>query len=136
MGFDFSSFFGGGIKEAVSGVGDAAIKIRTAITGIDPAKQAEVELALTQIDGQIKQYQSNVLIAEIQGNSWMQRNWRPLLMLVCIAIIGEQYLFVPLVKMFWTQVPILTLPSELWTLMEIGVGGYIAGRTIEKTINK
>ncbi|HLE17535.1 MAG TPA: hypothetical protein VI728_04525 [Syntrophales bacterium] len=30
------------------------------------------------------------------------------------------------------QTPLPVLPDRLWTLMEIGVGGYILGRTAEK----
>jgi hypothetical protein len=54
--------------------------------------------------------QTQIILAEAQGKSWMQRNWRPLLMMVCIAIV-----------------------DKLWTMMIIGIGGYVGGRTVEKT---
>lgn len=81
----------------------------------------------------------DVIVAEATGKSWLQRNWRPLLMTVIAAIIGWNYLMHPLLN--WALVvakagveppPILELPADLWTLLQIGVGGYIVGRSAEK----
>ena len=32
--------------------------------------------------------------------------------------------------------PRLELPEQLWSLLTLGVGGYIVGRSCEKTIDK
>jgi hypothetical protein len=56
-------------------------------------------------------------------------------MLVCIAIILNNYVIVPWLMVFTTKVAILAMPDKLWTLMIIGVGGYVGGRTVEKTAN-
>ena len=44
----------------VGGIGDAAIKIRQAITGVDPAKQAELQELVTQLEGQAMKSQSDI----------------------------------------------------------------------------
>lgn len=121
------------VSSTLNGVGDAAIKVRQAITGdLPPEKKAELEIKLADLDKAIMEAQSNVIIAEAQGQSWLQRNWRPLLMLVIILIVANNYLLFPYASIFTEKVKILDLPDKLWTLMEIGVGGYLLGRTAEK----
>lgn len=77
-----------------------------------------------------------VLLAEANG-SWLQRNWRPVLMLSVVAIIVNNYILFPYMKMIWPKAAVvLELPDGLWTLMQIGVGGYILGRSGEKVTEK
>lgn len=77
--------------------------------------------------------QGRIVAAEVQGESWLQRNWRPLLMLVVIVIIANNYILVPYLKALFPQhVHVLELPSGLWALLNVGVGGYVAGRSGEK----
>lgn len=122
-----------GVSETLNGVGDAAIKIREAITGdLPPEKKAELELRYAELDKAITEARSNVIMAETQGQSWLQRNWRPLLMLVIIVIVANNYIIYPYLSIFTDKVRVLDLPDRLWQLMEIGVGGYILGRTVEK----
>lgn len=87
-------------------------------------------LAQTELQGAIQ-----IIVAEIQGESWLQRNWRPLLMLTCIAIIANNYVLYPYLKLFFAAAPLLELPDALWELLKIGVGGYIVGRSVEKGID-
>jgi len=37
---------------------------------------------------------------------------------------------------FPDHIKVLDLPGKIWPLMEIGVGGYIVGRTVEKGIER
>ena len=62
--------------------------------------------------------QEKILAAEAGGN-WLQRSWRPLVMLVfaAVVLVGA---FVPL--------PMLEDNSRFWDLLEIGIGGYIIGK--------
>lgn len=75
---------------------------------------------------------TKIIVAEAQGKSWMQRNWRPVLMLTIVAIIANNYLIYPYLSLFTGHALVLDLPDHLYTLMEIGVGGYIVGRSGEK----
>ena len=75
--------------------------------------------------------------------SAMQRNWRPALMWVIIAIIANNYLLAPFLNHFVLYfgaegklLPILELPDKLFNLMSIGLGGYVVGRSAEKIIPK
>ena len=75
-------------------------------------------------------------MAEAKGESWLQRNWRPILMLTIVAIVANNYLIYPYLSLFTEKAMVLELPERLWNLMTLGVGGYIAGRSAEKIIDR
>lgn len=71
---------------------------------------------------------------ELSGKPF-QRNWRPLLMYIIITIIGCNFLVFPLIELTpWIAKGTLTLdlPDHLYGFMEIGIGGYVVGRSFEK----
>lgn len=76
--------------------------------------------------------QMQVLLAEANGASWLQRNWRPLLMVTITAIVANNYLLAPYLGALFGAGLQLALPDRLWDLMTLGVGGYIVGRSGEK----
>lgn len=131
------------VGEAISSVGKLANEIKSLFTGEPtPEKQAEIKQKLLDLEGkaaeadnQLRELQAKVLIAEIAGQSWLQQNWRPILMLTIVAIVANNYIFVPYMQLFGLPAMILDLPDKLWNLMTLGVGGYIAGRTGEKMIS-
>ena len=84
------------------------------------------EIALAQIE---------VNKAEAKGN-WLQRSWRPILMLSFGFIVIYVKFIAPL---FGFTIP--PLENEFWNLLQLGIGGYVVGRSAEKiaksvTINK
>jgi len=98
-------------------------------------EQAKLQLLELQQTGELQQMQaaSNVVIAEIQGESWLQRNWRPMLMVVIGLIVANNYILFPYGQLFFPEsVAVLELPAEMWNLLTVGVGGYIVGRSTEK----
>jgi len=101
----------------------------------DPVKKAEVQgqimTELMKADAQTFENQIKPLLAELQGN-WLQKSWRPILMLSIVAIVVNNYLIYPYFSLFGIQAMVLELPDKLWSLMEIGVGGYIVGRSAEQ----
>ncbi|HAA04784.1 MAG TPA: hypothetical protein DCE18_15665 [Syntrophobacteraceae bacterium] len=78
------------------------------------------------------QAQAQIVAAEAQGQSWLQRNWRPVLMLVIVAIVANNYIIYPYLELFGVKATPLELPERMWSLMQIGVGGYVVGRSAEK----
>jgi hypothetical protein len=94
--------------------------------------KAELQQQLIGEAGKRLQSRMQVILAEANGRSWLQRNWRPLLMVTITAIVANNYLLAPyLGAMFGTGLQ-LPLPERLWDLMTIGVGGYVTGRSGEK----
>lgn len=85
--------------------------------------KAMQEMEATELQGAI-----DIIKAEAQGGSWIQRSWRPILMLWFAALVGAHWLgFTP-----------ENLPPEavaaLLDIVKVGIGGYVVGRTAEKSI--
>ncbi len=74
----------------------------------------------------ITQIKADVVKSELTGN-WLQRSWRPILMLMFGFIIIYEYF---LSKIF--HLPSANLPPDFWDLLNLGIGGYVIGRSVEK----
>lgn len=71
-----------------------------------------------------------VVVAEAQSESWVARNWRPVTMAIFVGLI---------VCRFFGLVPQNMSPMEyerLWDLVEIGLGGYVVSRSVEKIVSQ
>jgi len=133
-----------GIKETMEGVGALAKGLRVAFTGDDPLtaeQKAELRGQALQLEGLIEQaiskvdkVRGNIIIAEAQGGSWLQRNWRPVTMLVFVAIIANNYILFPYLSLLGGPAVKLEIPPDMWGLLKLGIGGYIVGRSAEKGV--
>jgi hypothetical protein len=94
----------------------------------------QLNVKMLEYEAQIAQYQSQVIIAEAKGESWLQRNWRPSLMAVFGVIVANNYILAPYLQEMFDWTVVLEIPEQLWGLLKLGVGGYIGGRSIEKGI--
>ena len=79
---------------------------------------------------ELQKLQTEVILAEANGN-WLQRSWRPILMLAFGFIVIYVKFIAPLFSL-----PIPPLENEFWNLLQIGIGGYVIGRTGEKMIKE
>lgn len=88
------------------------------------ALQNTITSQVIDYEKQLLTAQSKIIMSEATGESWMQRNWRPITMLTFLAL-------VVLDSFGW-------LPSKLapqaWLLLQIGLGGYVGSRGLEKTV--
>jgi len=75
---------------------------------------------------ELQKMQTDIIIAEAKGN-WLQRSWRPILMLSFGFIVIYVKFLAPL---FDLTIP--PLENEFWDLLQIGIGGYVVGRSAEK----
>lgn len=96
--------------------------------------KSELAMQLASNEDKLREAQRDIIVAEAKGESWLQRNWRPVLMLICIIIIANNYILAPYVNLFFGADVSLALDENLWTLIHIGVGGYIGSRGVEKTV--
>jgi len=79
--------------------------------------------------------QANVIISEQQSQDKWVRMWRPVLMYLIMAIIAVKYLVEPLIfSWLFPSFEGIILPEQLFTLLQIGVGGYVIGRSGEKMV--
>lgn len=103
-------------------------------TGVDKIFPDAGEKEKNALTAWMTEFQGRLssLMAELNGN-WMQRSWRPILMLVIIAIIANNYILHPYVELFFPgKSTTLELDQNMWDLLKIGVGGYTLGRSAEK----
>ena len=89
-------------------------------------KQLETDLTRVFVEWEqrVMEARSAVLVEEARG-TWLQRSWRPMVMLTFAVIV--------LVGTF-VSLPILDDTSRFWDLLEIGLGGYVVGRSGEKIV--
>lgn len=132
IGGFLSKILGAGAKEVIDAVGNTIDKIDKSDEKL--ALQLKYKELLMNIEGACIDYEnrlleskSTIIESEAKGESWLQRNWRPMLMCVCIFIVFNNYVLVP-----YFNLPVTTLDEHIWTLMDLGVGGYVAGRSLEK----
>ena len=99
--------------------------------------EAEVSKASIQSMTDIAKVQGEVVMAEINGESWLQRNWRPILALTSFF----SYWFVIIAYPFavrWGLLPQVAFGEKglenLFYLTVTCVGGYIASRSVEKIV--
>jgi hypothetical protein len=71
---------------------------------------------------------ASIITAEAKSESWITRSWRPITMLAFVAAILS----------YWFGLTPDSLNEErvgdMFTLVQIGVGGYIASRGAEKIV--
>lgn len=75
---------------------------------------------------------AGIIQAEAKSEGWLTRSWRPLVMIFLCVCLGAY---------FWGFAPqyLVDNPAiveDLFDLLKLGIGGYIAGRTGEKVVDK
>ena len=98
--------------------------------------EKEIKLALLEHTDSLESLRGKIVLEEAKSGNWLTSAWRPLLMMVIIAIVAMNYLIFPVLNLFAGSNHSIDLPQELWNLLQIGVGGYIVGRSGEKMVDK
>ena len=132
IGGFLSKILGAGVKETVDSIGNAIDKIDKSDEKLElQLKYKELlmnmEGACIDYESKLLENKSKIIESEAKGESWLQRNWRPMLMCICMFIIFSNYVLVPFFK-----IPPAILDDHIWNLMEMGTGGYVVGRSLEK----
>lgn len=120
-----SKIFSSGANEIIGTVGGI-------IDNLSASKEEKAQLKERLFDAisskllELAEMGKQVIIAESSGN-WLQRSWRPIIMLSFGFIIMYYYFIAPVFS-----TPGIELPNEFWALLKIGLGGYVVGRSVEK----
>ena len=111
-------------------IGPLTTLIERLIPDKEKSDQAKAEMMTIMLNAQAKEVEakSQVIIAEATGESWLQRNWRPITMMFFLVLLG--FYWFGLAPQYLINNP--SVVSNLFTLLEIGIGGYIVGRSGEK----
>ena len=86
-------------------------------------ERSKVQMALAIYAGQ-----AEIVKAEAQSDHWLAACWRPILMLTFGGLIVARWLG-------WSA-PNITEAEvlKLWSIVELGLGGYVIGRSVEKIV--
>ena len=124
------SFLGSAVKPLIKLIGDMhtsdderndALIALTELENVLKTKYMELE-------GQLIQAQGSIIVAEAKSQSWLARNWRPIVMLTFATEIV-------LISTGWMDVePLVAVPPQLWNLLTIGIGGYMTLRSFDKAV--
>lgn len=85
------------------------------------AEKDKMQLLLTTFSAQ-----AGIVQAEVASSNWLAASWRPVTMLIFVALICARW--------FGWAAPNLQPDEyiELWSIVKIGLSGYVIGRSVEK----
>ena len=92
--------------------------------------KAQLQTELLQSHTEELKAAASIVEAEAKAG-WFAASWRPLLMYVLIFILVWNYILGPVIKIFTGSIITFELPGDVWTLLQIGLGGYVVGRSGE-----
>lgn len=118
-------WFGGSVvKDLLGGLDNLFTSKEEKIKAENVIKQILIQKEL-----ELQKMQTEIIVTEAKGN-WLQRSWRPILMLAFGFIVIYVKFIAPL---FDLRIP--ELENEFWNLLQLGIGGYVIGRTGEKMMD-
>ena len=81
-----------------------------------------LSIKILEYESKLMEAHSSIIKTEAGGQSWLQRNWRPIVMLsFLILVVCDSF-----------DLLAFRLADQAWTLLQIGLGGYVIGRSAEK----
>jgi hypothetical protein len=92
--------------------------------------KSQITMEAMKSDGAELQAATSIILAEANGESWLQRNWRPLLMLWFAALVGAHWLG------FTPENLSDAVVQDLLGIVQVGIGGYVLGRSAEKVVKE
>ena len=98
----------------------------------DPQQAAEAQLKLMEMaqKGELEELslRAGIVKAEAESPNWLASSWRPLLMLTFGGLIVARW--------FGWAAPSLSEAEylKLWDIVQLGLGGYVIGRSVEKVV--
>ena len=98
----------------------------------DPQAQAEAKLKMLDMaqKGELTELseKASIIREEAKSEHWLAATWRPILMLTFGALIVARWMGYSAPGI--TEAEIL----KLWDIVELGLGGYVIGRSAEKIV--
>ena len=100
----------------------ALVELQSEVT----KKQIELVSKQMDLERQLLDSKSNIIMSEAKSESWITRSWRPITMLTFLILVVLNSLgLITLEEQF---------SHDFMMLVQIGLGGYVVGRSAEKAI--
>jgi len=106
----------GGVDELVTSDEERLNVKKQVAETVAPLLQAAQEYEM-----KVMEARSRLIEAELKSDSFLAKNWRPFTMLVFSA-----YIIVSMIVG-------AEVPEKMWDVFYLGFGGYVVGRSVEKT---
>ncbi|MCG7944873.1 MAG: holin family protein [Candidatus Thiodiazotropha taylori] len=123
-----SAFFSGGGLNVVNNAIDKIAENKEHANAI----KREVELELLKNQKSIDTAGADIIKKEIEAGG-LAAQWRPILALAFGGIVVFYTIMQAMFAFGWVSVSV-AVPSELWNLMLVMIGGYTLGRSGEKMV--
>ncbi len=125
-----------GLVDLIAGVFKPAADLVDALhTSEDERLQAKARLLEVQaasmdkvleVEGEALKARASIVEAEASSTHWLTATWRPITMLTFLAlVVGDSLNWLP-----------NRLSAEVWPLLQLGLGGYVVGRSVEKVADR
>jgi hypothetical protein len=107
--------------------------IDKAVSDKDLQEKLKAQLQIQLLQSNTAELKAAAKIVEAEAKAgWFAASWRPLLMYVLIFILIWNYVLGPVILFFFkSSIIFVELPGDVWTLLQIGLGGYVVGRSAE-----
>lgn len=106
--------------------------IDKAVPDKDLAAKLKADLQTQMLQSHTQELTAAARVIEAEAKAgWFASSWRPLLMYVLIFILIWNYVLGPVLLFFFKASITIDLPGDVWTLLQIGLGGYVVGRSAE-----
>ena len=103
-----------------------------AVADKDLAAKLKADLQTQMLQSHTQELTAAAKIIEAEAKAgWFASSWRPLLMYVLIFILVWNYVLGPVILFFFKASITITLQGDVWSLLQIGLGGYVVGRSAE-----
>ena len=92
------------------------------------AAEQQFALAVLSQSQAIEQAAAGIVKAEAESSNWLTSAWRPVTMLTFVALIVARWLGFSAPGISEAEV------LKLWDIVQLGLGGYVIGRSAEKIL--
>ena len=106
--------------------------IEKSIPDKDLQEKLKADLNMQLLTSGTEELKASARIIEAEAKAgWFASSWRPLLMYILIGILVLNYIISPIILALFSKKIGIELPSDVWTCLNIGLGGYVVGRSGE-----
>ena len=106
--------------------------IEKSIPDKDLQEKLKADLNMQLLTSGTEELKASARIVEAEAKAgWFASSWRPLLMYILIGILVLNYIISPIILALFSKKIGIELPSDVWTCLNIGLGGYVVGRSGE-----
>lgn len=118
------------LDPVTAGIGLVSTIIDKVFPNKEAADAAKLEMLKLQQNGELSKFMeaSGIIKTEAASEHWLAACWRPITMLTFAALIVARW--------FGWAAPDLAEAEylKLWDIVEFGLGGYVIGRSVEKSL--